>query len=342
MTPGMWNLCRTRADYRAMWLSKVSLDRLRATPQWSIWKKASSLVSAGIKFIQNGCQLSSAELVASRKSICEACPLWQGRCTICGCGGIKWHVPDVACPADPPRWSAVTMETPATRWAVAIPTVPRKNVTLDRTLAGLRRAGWSSAAIFAEPNSPMPDDLNGIEWHQNGEQFGPLLNWHQCFRWALNTGAEMILIVEDDLAICSGLRPFVESVAPRDGVVSLIRSEKFDPGESPWGKFDWSRYEWYWLAQALVWPRAIAERFYYSDIYRDQWPGPNQGDIAIGEWCKQTGTPLYVPTPSFVQHVGTSNFGSWSAAWDHGQNGHGTQANDFIGEDFNILSAGTA
>jgi len=75
-----------------------------------------------------------------------------------------------------------------------------------------------------------------------------------------------------------------------------------------------------------------------SETFTSKWPGPNQGDIAIGEWCKKTKTPLYVPTPSFVQHVGTLNFGNWSAAWNHGQNGFGTQANDFVGEDFDARS----
>jgi hypothetical protein len=155
--------------------------------------------------------------------------------------------------------------------------------------------------------------------------------------WGLReTSADFILIVEDDIVLCRGLRSLVEGVAPRDGVLSLIRSERFDggPGPSLWSPFDWLRYQWYWLAQALVWPRAIAQAYSESPIFRSRWPGPNQGDTAIGQWCKDTHTPLYLPTPSFVQHVGTSNFGSWSAAWDHGQNGLGTQAGDFVGEDF--------
>ena len=317
------------------------LQRRKAPERWTIGQQLRSILGATVRFVSNGCRFSTAELVAHRQSICNACPHWQGgRCAICGCGGIKLDFPAERCPDNPPRWGAVTADTtPLASWAVSIPTVPRKTVTINRTVDGLRRAGWERITIFAEPNSQVPDNTDGVEWRQNATVLGPLPNWQQCFKWSLDAKSEMILLAEDDLAVCRGLRRFVEQHAPRDGIVSLIRSERFDPGKSVWTPFDWTKYEWYWLAQALVFPRAVAERYAASDIFRNQWPGPKQGDIGLGEWCKQTGTPLYVPTPSFVQHVGTLHFGSWSSAWDHAQNGFGTQASDFVGEEFDLAQA---
>jgi hypothetical protein len=51
--------------------------------------------------------LVSAEERARRQAICDACPEYdatRGRCTKCGCGGVKLALATERCPLEPPKW----------------------------------------------------------------------------------------------------------------------------------------------------------------------------------------------------------------------------------------------
>ena len=67
-------------------------------------------------------------------------------------------------------------------WAVGITTAPRTEPTIGRCLASLRRAGFESFRIFAEPKSPIPAECENspITWRES--RVGAWPNWLLCLR----------------------------------------------------------------------------------------------------------------------------------------------------------------
>lgn len=56
----------------------------------------------------------SSEILNYRKEICNSCQFWDklayknlGKCTKCGCSGVKLYIPSSNCPDVPPRWISV-------------------------------------------------------------------------------------------------------------------------------------------------------------------------------------------------------------------------------------------
>ena len=76
------------------------------------------------------------------------------------------------------------MNDPPTRWAVGVTTAPRPRPTLERTLQGLRRAGWPECHVF-------DDARRAGAWANWIAALGTLLARHPRADAALHEGSRI-------------------------------------------------------------------------------------------------------------------------------------------------------
>lgn len=203
-------------------------------------------------------------------------------------------------------------------WAVGVTTAPRPIATLEQTLKSLKQAGFGPCQLF--------DDRT---------RTGAWRNWLRAVRELLekHPNADALLICQDDVVLCRGLREYLEgSLWPADDVAvcspycpTLYRSPQ--PG--------WHREDHGWdLVGAVCWaiPRTAAEA-----MLRDlgQVKADRHIDARIGRWALQTGRSVWYHSPSLAQHVAPTN-----SALGHNLLGSRRQAADFVGEAYLLPTTG--
>ena len=176
------------------------------------------------------------------------------------------------------------------RWAVGLTTAPRPQPSLDRTLAGLRVAGWSDVRVF--------DDVEGI---------GAWQNWIGGLRSLIQyrPDAQAYLMVQDDALFCRNLRAYLEETLwPATGT-ALCSPYCPTPYRQPTSGWHEEKHGWY-LVGAVCWAippgtaRQIVRQLGAIEAER-------QIDARIGQWALFSGRSVWYHTPSLVQHVGCGN-----------------------------------
>ncbi len=196
-------------------------------------------------------------------------------------------------------------------FAVAVTTAPRPIPTLERTLASLRRAGFDEVRV-------VDDLLHDGAWS----------NWLFAVRTLLaeRPAADALLVCQDDIVCCRGLRAHLDRTLWPDGPVAVC--SPYCPAPYRHDRQGWHRQRrgWY-LVGALCWamPRAAAEAI-LCDL--GQVEARSRVDARVGQWAKWTRHSVWYHTPSLVQHTGNGN----SALGDKLEN-ELRRAVDFIGED---------
>ena len=196
------------------------------------------------------------------------------------------------------------------QWAVSVTTAPRPTPTLSRTLASLERAGFAEATVLNDAGRD-----------------GAWPNWLQAVRVALaaRPRAESLLICQDDVVCCSGLREYLDRTLWPSDCVAIC--SPYCPGAYRQRRQGWrlQRRGWH-LVGALCWavPRAAAEAI-LCDL--GQVEAQRHVDARIGKWAADTGRTVWYHTPSLVQHEGIGN----SALGDPTDNTL-RRAVDFVGE----------
>jgi hypothetical protein len=147
--------------------------------------------------------------------------------------------------------------------------------------------------------------------------------------------ADAYFIVQDDALFFenAGLRPYLETILWPDGgpgVASLFCSKAYDRPGRGWHRFDG---HWVWCALAFIFSLEAAQRFLADPgVVSHRWDrsrDPLTGiDWRIGEWALATGTPIYYPCPSLVQHIGHS-----STLWPGERIFNYRRASRFAGDD---------
>lgn len=198
------------------------------------------------------------------------------------------------------------------RWAVGVTTAPRPEPTLARTLASLADAGWPEFHVFAdgETSVPMSKHLT-----LRLPAVGAFPNWVLALEELVqrHVHASHYLLVQDDVIFCRNVRAYVEGL-DLDGLVSLYRSARH-PGVDTYRHQDGHRFIG---ALAIVIPQQDARRLVASRLAVDHRLRRTRStdliDGALGKWCCDNGTPLWVHGPSLVQHTGhTSTLGHQEA-----------------------------
>jgi hypothetical protein len=246
------------------------------------------------------------------------------------------------CPDYEPRLSVGEV----TSWAVGVTTAPRRQTTLPRTLASLSGAGWGEIRIFAEPDSPVPTSVAGVEITVTNREsiVGAWPNWYLGLAelYQREPLADAFLMVQDDVVFCRNLRPLLETLlwpAERLAVVSLYNPRpSSDPAES-WAFEALPAHEGLPGALALAFPNHSA-RLLLADaqclLHRRR--GPSQAlkliDTVVGQWADRAALPALAVWPSLSQHIGQT-----STIWPESEDRIVREAISFVGEGFDPLAS---
>lgn len=178
-------------------------------------------------------------------------------------------------------------------WDVAVISCPRVQSTLDATIASLGSAGWRDVEVLID-----------------SELSGCYRNWRRAAKWLLSGRGDTLLICEDDILVSKGLRGYFEKTGLPKGVVSLYCGYINHHDEHGWHEVTKLPKHCHG-ALATVWTRELLECFLAYDR-SDEFA--NGTDTHIGRWCRNTKTPYWCHSPSFVKHTGyTSTLGP---CWD--------------------------
>lgn len=89
------------------------LGQAAAEPTWK--DMLSNYTAAMVRWARLGLQVVDEATFLARRATCESCDQWNagarlglGKCRLCGCTKLKWHLPAEACPIG--KWNNVVRE----------------------------------------------------------------------------------------------------------------------------------------------------------------------------------------------------------------------------------------
>lgn len=223
------------------------------------------------------------------------------------------------------------------RWVVGVQTCPREVSYLENTLKSIERAGWSDICVFAEPGSQVP---SGYRVAYRPQRYGDWTNWIVSLfeMFSANPETDCLVLFEDDIKICVGLREYLDWSIPKLGTfgcLSLYTHPKHHCSKlkSRHGWHNEADNEWALCGtQAIVFTYHSLMRFLSSSkilLYRHDEIGKKNSykDCAIGKWACNNEKVLY-HTPSLVEHMGQIST----------LETQGHVSLDYVGDDFDARS----
>jgi len=207
-------------------------------------------------------------------------------------------------------------------WSVVVATAPRKKPKLKTTVQSLKVAGWEDPIVFAEPDSPVCD----AETHVSEKRLGVFHNWMRGARHALESGADVIMTVQDDVWFSPDSKWFAESCLwPKDcGFLSLYTPLHYSIVQGkmkPWG-INRIFTKSLWGAMAMIWHPDVLDKIVNGDKAKD-WIGRRSTmkpseiryklnnpeevrnvDTFLGYCVRDMGRDMCFVNPSFAQHIG--------------------------------------
>jgi hypothetical protein len=140
-------------------------------------------------------------------------------------------------------------------------------------------------------------------------------------------------MVQDDALFADGggLREYLEQVLwPGESpcLVSLYTSSSYTAPRDGWRNLPET---WFWGAVAFIFPKALALAFLTDqEVVAHRGNPVDSGlagiDLVIGDWAARHGVEVWHPTPSLVQHIGTT-----SAIWSNTAPDGERRADRFVG-----------
>ena len=194
-----------------------------------------------------------------------------------------------------------------------------------RIVSGGEQADFYEEEVMPYTNAEFYSCREGCTRQQNGARAIRL--------GAADTNADLVLKLEDDLDFCadflgSTVRWFSELKGIRmcslGGSFEIVEDSRYlEEGETilgPGKSFDKARqmlsqgattvYQpimGFWGAQALLWPRDLAEQLalWFGDDPNYNGCRDRAHDLMFHRWGQESGVAFFaVPVPSFVQHIG--------------------------------------
>lgn len=222
------------------------------------------------------------------------------------------------------------------KWAVGMVTAPRKDPTFGESMRSMIEAGWDAPRIFAEPESPIPDDLKHLPITQRDTVASAWGNWYMGLHELLTRepNADAYMIAQDDVVFAPGdgqenLRQFLDRALWPDektGVVSIYCSSAYHRADHGWHQLE---RKWVWGACALIFPRESLRHFLATTAA--DWTAQGRTrkvDIAVGVWQKDHNRSAWFCSPSLTQHVGHT-----STIWSEKNHAVGRRAaREFVGD----------
>jgi hypothetical protein len=222
-----------------------------------------------------------------------------------------------------------------TDWAVGVTTAPRNQATLDDCLASLAAAGWKESRLFIDGDVSLSTASAALLATRHSPQIGAWPNYYLALGELVmrSPHADAYLLVQDDAVFFKHplLRSYVESVlwpGHSPGLVSLFCSRAYTQPAAGWHQLE---EPFVWGAQAIIFSHSAALALLADEQIVEHRLQPAEDglakiDVAIGQWAARTGTPVYLPTPSLVQHIGHV-----SALWPNARADQNRRANRFVG-----------
>ncbi len=220
-------------------------------------------------------------------------------------------------------------------WMVGVTTAPRRRPTLERCLDSLRRAGWENPWIFAEPGVDIPPRFAKLSVSVRARPLGAWRNWWLALTelFQRDERADAYLLIQDDVVFCRELRTYLETVlwpAPNLAAVSLYSPS----ARNTLTGFDRLTAATLPGALALVLPN-VAARMLLGDeqlLTHGRRQPPRLSaliDVAVGDWARRAGLPIFLHEPSLAQHIGDT-----STLWHEAPASAPRRSEHFVGEEF--------
>jgi hypothetical protein len=233
------------------------------------------------------------------------------------------------------------------KWSVVMCTAPRKYPKIQTTIDCLAEAGWLDPVIFSEPDS----FVSTAKTIHNEKKLGVWKNWLKSANYALNTDADVIMTVQDDIWIHPESKQFAEGCLwPKDcGYLSLYTPAHYSTIKGvrkPWGIYPITTKS-VWGAMCLVWHPETLRQVVNADRGKN-WVGlrsrlgtkeynrrkensqlVRNADTVLGHIInRDLGKKIYYCNPSCCQHIsedssigGRPAAGNRAASFVAGKNG---------------------
>jgi len=328
MSPHLHQLCRTREDYRDLFIKQAREAGRLSLPV---------LQNTGPICVHRGEQLGTLTTPFGSLSVlqcskhtettlpqCESC---LDRCEEAPRRTLGDILPSLG------KGARIN------KWAVGMVTAPLKEETFTQSMRSLLAAGWNSPRIFAEPGSPIPEEFQHLPLTQRDSAAGCWPNYYLALQELLtrHPDADAFMVAQDDvLFACAdrneNLRQYLEhSLWPDDqtGCVSIYCSAAYHQD-----KHDWHRFQgkWLWGALAFIWPRESLIHFLSHNgiMWRftdKRTKGTRRSDRVVGHWHAEHNKSMWYCSPSLVQHIGNT-----STLYGPGNKARGKRAaREFVG-----------
>jgi hypothetical protein len=332
--------CRRRAGVRAdggrEWASCALVGEITGLPPRFCQVERAACEACCLSFVPTAEKpnpvVASLVYEAARRVIAEG---GVPECTVGRAEGLRAasadHVPVVDLEVEPPPAPAepdgplASLIPPPTRrhgavrsWAVGVTTAPRRRPTLEACLESLARAGWDEPVLFLDAVD-APGRFAHLPGTARDVRVGAWPNY--CLGlWELllrRPDADAFLMVQDDALFTDrgDVRGYLEQTLwPGDApaLASLYTSAEYTAPQDGWRALTG---RWRWGALAFAFPGALARAFLTDPEVVAHRGNPADGGLAgvdclIGDWAERAGVAVWHPTPSLVQHIGTT-----SAIW---------------------------
>lgn len=193
-------------------------------------------------------------------------------------------------------------------WAVGVTTTARRVPTLGSCLYSLAAAGWKSPRLFIDGDVQLPKEAGPLLQTIRRPGMGALANYyHSLAELVDTTEATFLMMVQDDAWWPTHLpvREYLEQIHWPLSEPFVVSAYCCTNDTAP--KSGWRQYDDVWRngAVAMIFSRSAAAAFIADNIVSRYGKTQCAGiDSIIGEWSLRNQIPIYVPTPSLVQHIG--------------------------------------
>lgn len=193
-------------------------------------------------------------------------------------------------------------------WAVGVTTAARRIPTLELCLTSLAAAGWQRPKLFIDGDLQLPRPALALPQTVRYPTTGAWSNYYHSLAELLETTrASFLMIVQDDAWWPTQLpvRQYLEQIHWPSCDRFIVSAYCCANDTSPIA--GWRQYGdiWKYGAVALIFSRSAAAAFISDPVVssygKEQFAGI---DSIIGEWAERNRIPLFIPTPSLVQHIG--------------------------------------
>lgn len=204
-------------------------------------------------------------------------------------------------------------------WAVGVVSSPRRQPTLEQTLDSLVRAGWETPLLFLDGTMRIAERFAHLPGVLREPRVGCWSNYYLALAELVMRypDADAYLVAEDDALFYDRepLRAYLEEMLWPERRPCLI--SLYCPGPYAAPTYGWRPFTGRWGlgAVAFIFPRRVAQSFLLDrsvcahrwNRWQEEDRGLTNTDLVIGAWAQRKRIRIWYPTPSLVQHIGTTS-----------------------------------